>query len=249
MITISNPPYSVRWEDVEKYKNEPRFSGYQMPPASKADFGFILDAISRAGEYHIEILPHGVLFRGQKEGEIRKQLLENGMIDTVIGLPENMFQNTSIPVCMIIIKKSMKNKDVYFIDASKDFVKGKKTNYMNSEQVTRVVTAVRERKEIERFAHLATLKEIRDNDYNLNIPRYVDTFEHEESIDLQSVLEEMINIDREIKDTEKSFMDMLRQLVGTTPKAAEELAEIKKQYEQLFERGENGQMEMNLWKM
>ena len=126
------------------------------------------------------VLPHGVLFRGNAEGTIRKALLEEGAIDTVIGLPANIFFNTSIPTTVIILKKNRTNRDVYFIDASKEFDKGKNQNIMTDAHIEKILKAYKSREDMEKFAHLASFEEIVENDYNLNIPRYVDTFEEEE---------------------------------------------------------------------
>ena len=145
------------------------------------------------------ILPHGVLFRGAAEGTIRKHLLENGSIYAVIGLPANIFFSTGIPTCVIILKKDNTDRSVFFIDASKEFRKEKAQNHMDPEHIDKIVAAYMERKDVDKFAHLATFEEIKANDYNLNIPRYVDTSEPEPEVDLSAVCATISGIDNEIK--------------------------------------------------
>ena len=218
-LVISNPPYSIAWEP----KQDERFTGYELAPKSKADYAFVLDILYRlnkSGEAFI-ILPHGVLFRGQAEGEIRKQLIENNLIDSVIGLPDKLFLNTSIPVLILVLKKNRTTKDILFIDSSKNFVSQSKQNDMNEEQIDKIVDTFRNRKEIEKYSHLATYEEIVKNDYNLNIPRYVDTFEKEPLPDLKEVVLDIIKIEKETKECEKELKGMLEQLEGTTPEEKE----------------------------
>ncbi|EOC6798178.1 N-6 DNA methylase, partial [Enterococcus faecium] len=165
------------------FLDDPRFSAYGvLAPKSKADFAFLLH-----GYYHLKdtgvmaiVLPHGVLFRGGAEGKIRKALLENGAIDTVIGLPANIFFNTSIPTTVIILKKDRAKKDVLFIDASQDFEKIKTQNTLRDYHIDAILEAYKTRTIKDKYAYVAEFDEIVENDYNLNIPRYVDTFEEEE---------------------------------------------------------------------
>lgn len=182
-----NPPYSLKWNPIESLMTDNRFQHYErLAPKSTADYAFLLH-----GFYHLKtdgvmgiVLPHGVLFRGGAEGVIRKHLIEDGSIYAVIGLPAGVFFNTGIPTCIIILKKNNTNRDILFIDASKDFVKEKAKNYLTEEHINKIVSAYSERKDIEKYSHLASFEEIKSNDYNLNIPRYVDTSEEEELIDL-----------------------------------------------------------------
>lgn len=187
---VMNPPYSQDWSADKGFLSDPRFQPYEkLAPKSKADFAFLLH-----GFYHLKnegtmgiVLPHGVLFRGSGEGTIRKHLLENGSIYAVIGLPANIFFSTSIPTCIVILKKNRDCRDVLFIDASKEFKAGKAQNFMESEHIEKIIEAYNNRQDIEKFAHLATFDEIKENDFNLNIPRYVDTFEEEEPVDIPAV--------------------------------------------------------------
>ncbi len=216
---ISNPPYSLEWQPIA----DERFNTYELAPKSKADFAFILDILYRLNENGkaFIILPHGVLFRGQSEGKIRKQLIDNNLIDAIIGLPDKLFLNTSIPVLILVLKKNRTTKDILFIDSSKNFVSQSKQNDMNEEQIDKIVDTFRNRIEIEKYSHLATYEEIVKNDYNLNIPRYVDTFEKEPLPDLKKVVEDIIKIEKETKECEKELKGMLEQLEGTTSEEKE----------------------------
>ena len=164
-----------------------------------------------------------MLFRGNAEGTIRKALLEEGAIDTVIGLPANIFFNTSIPTTVIILKKNRTNRDVCFIDASKEFDKGKNQNIMTDAHIEKILNAYKSREDMDKFAHLASFEEIVENDYNLNIPRYVDTFEEEEVEPLTEIVAKINQTNATIESQTASLLDMLGQLHGTTPEADEEL--------------------------
>lgn len=215
---LMNPPYSAKWTADKGFLDDPRFSNYGvLAPKSKADFAFLLH-----GYYHLKdngvmaiVLPHGVLFRGNTEGKIRKILLDNGAIDTVIGLPPNIFFNTSIPTTIIVLKKKRSSKDVLFIDASKEFEKGKNQNLLKPEHIEKILNTYINRKDVDKYAHVASFEEIQENDYNLNIPRYVDTFEEEEPIDIVALSKELTALNTEIKQAEESFLSMLDQLEVT----------------------------------
>ena len=224
---LMNPPYSAKWSASSGFMDDPRFSPFgKLAPKSKADFAFLLH-----GYYHLKqdngvmaiVLPHGVLFRGNAEGTIRKALLEEGAIDTVIGLPANIFFNTSIPTTVIILKKNRTNRDVCFIDASKEFDKGKNQNIMTDAHIEKILNAYKSREDMDKFAHLASFEEIVENDYNLNIPRYVDTFEEEEVEPLTEIVAKINQTNATIESQTASLLDMLGQLHGTTPEADEEL--------------------------
>ena len=216
---ISNPPYSLEWQPTA----DERFNSYELAPKSKADFAFILDILYRLDENGkaFMILPHGVLFRGQAEGKIRKQLIDNNLIDSIIGLPDKMFLNTQIPTCILILNKNKKDNNILFIDSSKNCINQAKQNDMNDEQINKIIEAYQNRNEIEKYSHLASYKEVIENDYNLNIPRYVDTFEDESLPDLREVVQDMIRIEKETKETEHELKKMLEQLEGTTPEEKE----------------------------
>lgn len=214
-LIISNPPYSLSWNP----KYDDRFYGYELAPKSKADYAFILDIVyrlSNKGQAFI-ILPHGVLFRGAAEEKIRKQLIENNLIDSIIGLPDKLFMNTQIPTLILILNKNKKTNDILFIDSSKNCIKKSKQNDMNEEHINKIISTYRERKEIEKYSHLASYDEIVKNDYNLNIQRYVDTSEEKKLPDLKEVVKDIIRIDNEIEKTNKELKELIEQLEGTTP--------------------------------
>lgn len=227
---ISNPPYSQSWVP----QMDARFEGYKLAPKSKADFAFVLDGIYslNATGTAAFILPHGVLFRGQAEGDIRRKLIDDNLLDAVIGLPSNLFTNTSIPVCILVFKKNRANKDVLFIDAQKDFVKhkNKNKNVMTAEQVEKVIKAYKERADIERYASNISVSTILDNDYNLNIPRYIDSFEPEEIPDAVQLAKELNKINRESRTLGLEIAEMLKQLVCTDPDAQKEHDEFVKEF-------------------
>lgn len=211
-VIISNPPYSMPWEA----RKDERFIGYALPPKSKSDYCFVLDIVSRLKENGkaFVILPHGVLFRGATEGEIRARLLENNLIESVIGLPENLFLNTNIPVFILVISKGKQDENVLFIDGSKLFEKQGKQNVMTDEHIKKIVETYNEKSTIEKFSRLVGMQEIRENDYNLNIPRYVDTFEHEELPPLSEITKEIIKCELEAKKATKELLTVLKDLCG-----------------------------------
>lgn len=213
-LVVSNPPYSLAWEP----RRDNRFDGYELAPKSKADYAFVLDVLSRLDESGTAfmILPHGVLFRGQSEGQIRQRLIENNHLDTVIGLPGQLFLNTTIPVVIVILKRHRTRRDVLFIDASRDFKKESKQNTLTDRHIDKIVNAYTSRTEIEKFSHVASLEEIKANDYNLNIPRYVDSFEEAEPIDLPETVRDIVELDAEISRLNKELAGMIKQLRGTT---------------------------------
>lgn len=220
---ISNPPYSLKFEAAEAFKEDIRYSHYGMPPKAKADYAFIMHALYRLKDngQALFILPHGVLFRGQKEGEIRRRLLEDGMIEAVIGLPDKLFLNTQIPVCIIVLKKGRAGRDVLVIDASKEFIKGGKQNDMSEEQIQKLLDTYRNRQEKERYSRLVSINEIEQNEYNLNVPRYVDTFEKSAEIDLRIEVEKLEQLENEIHDSEMKLGSMLKTLTGDAEYEAE----------------------------
>lgn len=219
---VSNPPYSLKFQDVDKVADDPRFS-FGLTPSGFSDFLFVQDALSRLndGGTLVEVLPHGVLFRGKKEEAIRKNLIAANLIDAIIGLPDNLFMNTSIPVLLMILKKGRNRDDILMVDASREFIKCGKTNIMTEEQVDRVASVVNLRMDVDKLSHVATREEIRENGYNLNIPRYVDTFEPAPVPDLLETLAELKAINMEIDKAERELIAMAAQLVGTTPEAQE----------------------------
>ena len=197
---VANPPFSANWSANPLFLNDDRFSQYgKLAPSSKADFAFVQHMIYHLAENGTMaiVLPHGVLFRGAAELHIRKYLIEQkNYLDAVIGLPANIFYGTSIPTCILVFKKCKEDPEhILFIDASKEFEKVKNQNMLREEHINKIVATFRNRTVIEKYSHLATLQEVADNDYNLNIPRYVDTFEAEEEIDIQAVMQEIKSLE------------------------------------------------------
>lgn len=235
-MVLMNPPYSSKWTAAPGFLNDSRFSDYGvLAPKSKADYAFLLH-----GYYHLKntgtmaiILPHGVLFRGAAEGKIRQKLIDNGAIYAVIGLPQNLFYNTSIPTTVIVLKKNRENRDILFIDASKQFIKGKNQNKMSQENIEHIIQLYTEYKDVEKEAHVASYEEIKDNDYNLNIPRYVDTFEQEEEISLADIATELSEQDKEIKTAQNELLKQFAELT-TSDKHSDELTTLIKTLEELF---------------
>jgi type I restriction enzyme M protein len=212
---LMNPPYSAKWSSDASFLDDSRFNRYgKLAPKSKADFAFLLH-----GYYHLKdsgtmaiVLPHGVLFRGAAEGTIRQKLLEDGSIDAVIGMPANLFFGTSIPTTVIILKKNRDNRDVFFIDASKEFEKGKNQNKLTKENIDKIVETYKKRENVEKYAHLASFEEIQENEFNLNIPRYVDTFEEEEPVDMVELGASINNIRKEKAELETSLYETISSL-------------------------------------
>lgn len=217
-MVLMNPPYSAKWSAAAGFLQDERFSDYGvLAPKSKADYAFLLH-----GLYHLKcngtmaiVLPHGVLFRGAAEGKIREKLLRSGNIYAVIGLPANLFYNTSIPTCIVVLKKHRDGRDVLFIDASKKFEKGKKQNQMTDAHMDAVIHLYRKRETVEKEAYLADFEDIEKNDFNLNIPRYVDNFEKEEEIDLNELLDDMKQTDRELGQVQDEFAALLKNLTSS----------------------------------
>lgn len=214
---VANPPFSANWSAAEQFKTDERFSDYgKLAPASKADFAFVQHMLSQLADdgTMAVVLPHGVLFRGAAEGHIRRYLLETkNWLDAVIGLPANIFYGTSIPTCILVFKKQRKhNDDVLFIDASQYFTKASNQNYLQDEDIERIYQVYSARQNQDKFAHVASLKEIAENDFNLNIPRYVDTFEEEEQIDLDAVASQIQQLDQDMEAIDQQIADFCRQL-------------------------------------
>ena len=227
-MVLMNPPYSARWSAAAGFLQDERFSDYGvLAPKSKADYAFLLH-----GLYHLKnngtmaiVLPHGVLFRGAAEGKIREKLLRSGNIYAVIGLPANLFYNTSIPTCIVVLKKHRDGRDVLFIDASRKFNKGKKQNEMTDEHIDAVLELYEKRETVEKESFLASFEDLEKNDFNLNIPRYVDNFEEEEQIDLGDLLSEMRQTDAELGSVQSDFVSLLRDLICDDEKVAASLHE------------------------
>ena len=212
---MANPPFSLdKWgADLAQDDIFGRFK-LGVPPASKGDYAFILHMIAslKPNGTMAVIVPHGVLFRTASEGKIRKSLIEQNLLDCVIGLPANLFFGTSIPTCILVFKKNKNSNDVLFIDASKEYEKGKNQNKLTKEHISKIIQTYESRQDREKYAHLANAKEIEQNEYNLNIPRYVDTLPQEEIIDLESTKLEIQSLEQELKQTQVKMNEYLNEL-------------------------------------
>ncbi|MRG86706.1 type I restriction-modification system subunit M [Salinibacillus xinjiangensis] len=214
---VANPPYSSKWSGDSKYLDDERFSAYgKLAPKSKADYAFVQHMIHQLDDNGTMavVLPHGVLFRSAAEGVIRKYLIEEkNYLDAVIGLPANVFYGTTIPTCILVFKKCREvDENVLFIDASKAFEKGKNQNYLRDEDVEKIVNTYIKRETVDKYSYAATLDEIRENDFNLNIPRYVDTFEEEEPVDVFEVKKRIEEIDKEIEEIDVDIKEFFKEL-------------------------------------
>lgn len=207
---VANPPFSANWSANPLHLSNERFSQYgKLAPSSKADFAFVQHMIHHLAENGTMaiVLPHGVLFRGSSELHIRKYLIEQkNYLDAVIGLPANIFYGTSIPTCILVFKKCKEDPDhILFIDASKEFEKVKNQNILRENHIDKIVETYRNRTVIDKYSHLATLQEVAENDYNLNIPRYVDSFEAEEEIDIQAVMQDIKSLETKRAELDKEI--------------------------------------------
>ncbi|MPM74513.1 hypothetical protein SDC9_121501 [bioreactor metagenome] len=234
-VIVANPPFSLdKWDSGflanavvdEKGKQKEKMTAdldphkrfnWGVPPSSKGDYAFILHMLhsldAESGRMGV-VLPHGVLFRGANEGKIRKQLVEMNLLDAVIGLPENLFYGTGIPACILIFKKNRKRSEVLFVDSSGDgnYEKGKNQNILRTQDIEKIVATYESYQSSDKYSYVATAEEIRENDYNLNIPRYVDTFEEEALIDIDVVNTNIANIESELKEVQAKMSEYLKEL-------------------------------------
>ncbi|NMA68105.1 MAG: type I restriction-modification system subunit M [Desulfitobacterium sp.] len=227
-VIVANPPFSLdKWamgfagDNDEKFKMEAKLDPYGrfswgVPPASRGDYAFVqhmLYSLAEDGRMAV-ILPHGVLFRGASEGRIRKEIIQLNLLDAVIGLPEALFFGTGIPACIMVFKKNRTKKEVLFIDASGEgnFEKGKNQNKLREQDVEKIVETYEKYETIDKYSYVASVEEIKENDYNLNIPRYVDTFEEEEPVDMEEVAKNIKSIKEEIKEVEEQMAKYLEEL-------------------------------------
>lgn len=215
-IVTANPPFSLdKWgHDEAEHDPYGRFRR-GVPPKTKGDYAFILHMIEtlkpKTGRMGV-VVPHGVLFRGSSEGKIRQKLIEENLLDCVIGIPEKLFYGTGIPAAILIFKKDKSDNNVLFIDASRECKAGKNQNLLTAENINKIVATYRARESVDKYAYLATLEEIQENDFNLNIPRYVDTFEEEEDIDLMAVRKERLELKAQLVELENEMDNYLKEL-------------------------------------
>ena len=222
---VANPPFSAYWSASQLHMSDDRFSVYgRLAPRSKADMAFVQHMIYHLAEEGIMavVLPHGVLFRGAAEGHIRQYLIEQlNCLDAVIGLPANIFYGTSIPTCVLVFKRCRKNPgNILFIDASQHFDKVKTQNIMRPEHIDKIVAAYKARTNEAKYSHVASLESIKANDYNLNIPRYIDTFEAEDAIDLGAISAQLIALDKASHTTDATIAAFCKELGIAPPFAA-----------------------------
>jgi type I restriction enzyme M protein len=215
-VVVANPPFSLDKWGADFAENDPfmRFNHYEVPPKSKGDYAFVIHMIKSLNEHGRMgvVLPHGVLFRGASEGKIRQKLIEQNLLDAIIGLPANLFFGTGIPAAILVFKKNRVNNDILFIDASREFDKAKNQNNLTDENIAKIIETYRNRSEIEKYSHVATLEEIQENDYNLNIPRYVDTFEEEEPVDIEATKANISKIENELVTIKTQMSAYLKEL-------------------------------------
>ena len=217
-IVVANPPFSLEKWGHNKFSDESdKFGRFRrgLPPKTKGDYAFILHMIetmkSGTGRMGV-VVPHGVLFRGSTEVKIRKQLIEENLLDAVIGLPEKLFYGTGIPAAILIFRKKKSDNNVLFIDASREYKDGKNQNYLRDEDIAKIVNTYKQRKSLDKYSYIASFEEITENDFNLNIPRYVDTFEEEEIIDLMVVRKQRIELKAQLADLESEMDKYLKEL-------------------------------------
>lgn len=211
---VANPPFSYRWEPTDAQADDVRFKNHGLAPKSAADFAFLLHGFHFLKDEGVMtiILPHGVLFRGGAEERIRTKLLKDGHIDTVIGLPANLFYSTGIPVCILVLKKCKKPDDVLFINAAEHFAKGKRQNQLTQEHIAKIIETYQFRKEAPRYARRVGMEEIEKNDYNLNISRYISTAVSETEIDLKATHDELLEIEKAIAAAKHKHNAFLQEL-------------------------------------
>jgi type I restriction enzyme M protein len=222
-VVVANPPFSLdKWGAEHAASDHYNRFWRGIPPKSKGDFGFITHMVeiakNQSGRVAV-IVPHGVLFRGGTEGVIRTKLIEENLLDAVVGLPSNLFTTTGIPVAILVFDRSREEgganearKDVLFIDASKEFTPGKTQNVMDDVHIRRVLEIYRKRAEVDKYSHRATSGEIKTNDYNLNIARYIDTFKEEEEIDIASLQKDINQIEAELTEVRSRMARYLKEL-------------------------------------
>jgi type I restriction enzyme M protein len=219
---VANPPFSAKWSANPLFSNDDRFSQYgRLAPGTKADFAFIQHMVHHLEDNGIMacIAPHGVLFRGAAEGHIRKYLIEDrNYIDAIIGLPSNLFYGTSIPTCILVLKKCKETpENILFIDASNDFEKVKNQNVLREQDIDKIITTYQNREVIEKYSSIATLEELKANDYNLNIPRYVNTFEEAIEINIDAIADKLQSVDTKMKEVDNTITSFCKELNIKTP--------------------------------
>ena len=212
-VVVANPPFSLdKWGQDDAGADHYNRFHRGVPPKSKGDFAFIshmIETITETSGRVGVVVPHGVLFRGSSEGKIRQQLIEENLLDAVVGLPANLFYGTGIPAAILVFRKQKSDKTVMFIDASREYDDVKTQNRLADEHIEKIVATYTSRKNVDKYAYVADFDEIKENDFNLNIPRYVDTFEEEEEIDIRVVQEEIDSLDAELAQVQEQMQEYL----------------------------------------
>ncbi|PXW89118.1 type I restriction enzyme M protein [Nitrosomonas sp. Nm84] len=215
-VVVANPPFSLDKWGHDNAENDPYKRFYRgLPPRTKGDYAFISHMIETttkdSGRVGV-VVPHGVLFRGSSEGKIRQQLIEENLLDAVIGLPSNLFYGTGIPAAVLVFKRNKSDNNVMFIDASREYGDGKNQNKLRQSDIDKIVATYQARESVDKYAYLASFDEIKENDFNLNIPRYVDTFEEEEEIDIDGVQAEIVQLESELVEVKQEMAGYLKEL-------------------------------------
>lgn len=215
-VVVANPPFSLdKWGHEEANNDSYNRFHRGVPPKSRGDYAFVCHMVEtlkeKTGRMAV-VVPHGVLFRASSEGKIRQQFIDENLLDSVIGLPEKLFYGTGIPAALLILKKNKTTEDVLFIDASREFKSGKNQNALSEENIAKILETYNTRQDVDKYAYVATIDEIKENDYNLNIPRYVDTFEEEEEIDIDTVRKERLALKAELSELEAEMANYLKEL-------------------------------------
>lgn len=215
-VVVANPPFSLDKWGADTAPND-RFRRFHrgIPPKSKGDYAFIthmVETVNESGGRVGVIVPHGVLFRGGQEGKIRQQFIDENILDTVVGLPSNLFFGTGIPAAILVFKKGRRKKDVLFIDASREYEDGKNQNRLRQQDIEKIFKTFKKRQAIDKYSYVASIDEIKENDYNLNIPRYVDTFEEEEEVNIPAVQKEIEGLEKELAGVRKQMDSYLKEL-------------------------------------
>lgn len=214
-VVAANPPFSLKKWGVKEaeHDNYNRF-WRGIPPKTKGDYGFITHMVESLNEHGrmVVVVPHGVLFRGSREAKIREQFIKENLLDAVIGLPEQLFFGTGIPAALLVFKKNRDNDDILFIDASSEYQDGKKQNKLREQDLEKISQTYRDYKTIDKYSYVATMEDLEENEYNLNIPRYVDTFEEEEEVDIPAVQQEIEQLEKELADVRSEMDEYLKEL-------------------------------------
>jgi type I restriction enzyme M protein len=215
-VLVANPPFSLdKWGQDAAHSDKFKRFRYGIPPKSRGDYAFILHLVNAMKEMDGRagiVVPHGVLFRGGSEGKIRKGLIEENLLDGVVGLPAQLFYGTGIPAALVFFNRQKSDEGVFFIDASRDYEDGSNQNRLRQQDIEKIVTTWQKREDVEKYAHLASLDEIKENDFNLNIPLYVDTFEEEEEVDIKALQEEIVSLESELAQVRTKMDGYLKEL-------------------------------------